>query len=111
MNNVTLTDIYEVVIAMQLDMRKMNVELNEKIDNVEKTLRAEIQEVRAELKAEIQEVDKNLRAEIQEVDKNLRAEIKSTEKRLIAYINKEIRETEDTIVTNIQDNFVRKQCV
>ena len=100
MNNVTLTDIYEVVIAMQLDMRKMNVELNEKIDNVEKTLRAEIQEVRAELKAEIQEVDKNLRAEI-----------KSTEKRLIAYINKEIRETEDTIVTNIQDNFVRKQCV
>ena len=92
MNNVTLTDIYEVVIAMQLDMRKMNTELKEEIKRVD---------------LKIDNVEKNLNEEIKRVD----LKIDTTEKNLKAYINKEIRETEDTIVAHLQDNYVSKQCV
>ena len=116
MNEITLTDLYGIVVGIQKDMIKMmqmmieskdeladtKAELKQDIANVRTELKQDIADVRTELKQDIADLRTELKQDIADVRQEL-ADTKAELKQDIADVRQELADTKAELKQDIKD--------
>ena len=94
MNEITLTDLYGIVVGIQKDMIKMMQMMMESKDELADTkaeLKQDIADVRTELKQDIADVRTELKQDIADVRTELKQDIKDMENKICSEVGDFIR--------------------